>query len=69
MRQVVRNRKQARLEKIIEMATEKRVIVNGDVQKLLNVSDPTATRYLKELVKAGRLNQPGVRRSARYELI
>ncbi len=69
MRQVVQSRKHDRLEKIMEMATQKRVIVNGDVQKLLDVSDPTATNYLRELVRAGRLKKTGVRAGTKYEAL
>jgi len=67
MREVVRSRKQAGLEKIMQMAIEKRVIVNDDVEKLLKVSDATATRYLVELVKAGKLSRSGKDGSSRYE--
>jgi hypothetical protein len=67
MQRVVGARKQARLEKVVMLATEKRVITNDDVQKLLNVSDSTATRYLSELVKTGRLKRSGVRFHERYE--
>ena len=67
MRAVVQSRKQARLEKIMEIATHKRVIVNVDVREALKVSDPTATNYLRELVRAGRLKRNGVRAGTRYE--
>lgn len=67
MRAVVRSKKHARLEKVMEMAIQKRVIVNDDVEKLLKVSDATATRYLSELVKNGRLRRLGKDGGARYE--
>ena len=60
-------RKKAKLEKLIKMANEKKVITNDEVQKLLRVSDATATRYLSTLVKQNRLTVSGNRRSARYE--
>ena len=67
MREVVRAKKQARSEKIVALAVEKRIITNDDVQKLLLVSHATATRYLSELVKSSRLKKLGHRRAARYE--
>ena len=67
MRAVVHAKKLARLEKIIVLAAEKCVIENNDVEKLLKVSDATATRYLNELVKTGRLKRSGVRFHERYE--
>ena len=62
-------RKKAKLEKIIKLANEKKVITNDDVEKFLHVSDATATRYLNILVKQNRLKVSGNRRSARYEPI
>lgn len=38
---------------------KKRDITNDDVEKLLHVSDATATRYLQELEKGGRITQAG----------
>lgn len=67
MRDVARKRKQERLEKIVQMSIEKRIITNNDVEKLLKVSDASATNYLRELVLAGRLKKSGVRASTRYE--
>jgi DeoR/GlpR family transcriptional regulator of sugar metabolism len=67
MQRVVGARKQARLEKVVVLAAEKRVVTNDDVQKLLRVSDATATRYLNELVRQGRLKRSGVRAGTRCE--
>lgn len=64
---VVRARKAGRLEKIMALARERKVITNDDVQKLLTVTDTTATNYLNELVKAARLKRTGFRAAARYE--
>lgn len=61
-------RKRARLEKIMKLAEIKRRITNDDAQKLLRVSDATATRYLAELVQRERLTKRGVKAAARYEL-
>ena len=60
-------RKKAKLEKIMKLAQEKRSITNDQVQKLLRVSDATATRYLSELVRQTRLRRLGANGSTRYE--
>lgn len=65
--EAVQARQKAKLEKIITLAKEKSSITNDEVEKLLHVSDATATRYLVELVKQGRLKRTGVRASSRYE--
>lgn len=62
-------RKTAKLEKIMKMAQTKKTITNDQVEKLLHVSDATATRYLSALVKQGKLKQIGVRGSTHYEII
>ena len=69
MQQVVSQRKQARLEKVVALAREKGSIANDDVQLLLNVSDSTATRYLRELAKIGRLTATGKRGRVRYTVV
>ncbi|MDP3793065.1 MAG: hypothetical protein Q8Q89_05060 [bacterium] len=60
-------RKKAKLEKIMKLANEKKVITNDDVEKLLHVSDATATRYLSGLVKQNRLKRVGLPQNPRYE--
>ena len=60
-------RKKAKLEKIMKLANEKRSITNDQAQKLLHVSDATATRYLSTLVRQGRLKRLGISGSTRYE--
>ena len=62
-------RKKAKLEKIMKLANEKKVVTNDDVEKLIRVSDATATRYLNTLVKQNKLKVSGNRRSAQYEPI
>ena len=52
-------RKRAKLEKIVSLAQSKGKVTNDNVQKLLHCSDATATRYLAELVKRGRLRRVG----------
>ena len=69
MRAGVQAKKHARLEKIVALAAEKRVITNDDIENLLKVSDATATNYLRELVQAGRLRRSGVRAGTKYEVV
>ena len=61
--------KQKKLEKIIVLAQKKKIITNDDVQKLLYVSDATATRYLVKLVAQGRLVRAGNRHDAKYQFV
>ncbi|MEI6304790.1 MAG: DUF977 family protein [Candidatus Taylorbacteria bacterium] len=61
--------KQRKLEKIIQLAQKKGIITNDDVQKLLHVSDATATRYLVKLVEQGRLTRLGSPRDAKYQIV
>ncbi|MFA6306247.1 MAG: DeoR family transcriptional regulator [Patescibacteria group bacterium] len=61
-------RKRAKLEKIMALAQSRGKITNNDAQKLLRVSDATATRYLAELVKQGRLRRVGPANNAFYEI-
>ena len=63
----IRFRKKAKLEKIMKFAQEKRSITNDQAQKLLRVSDATATRYLSELVRQTRLKRTGTTTNIRYE--
>jgi len=61
--------KQKKLDKIIQFAQKKQIITNDDVQKLLRVSDATATRYLVRLVGQGRLARAGNPRDAKYQFL
>ena len=47
------------LQKVLEFLASHGQLTNDDVQKLLGVSDATATRYLEELEKEGRIRQGG----------
>lgn len=67
MQQIVGLRKQERINKVLTHARDKRSIKNDDVQKLLRVSDATATNYLRELVKKGKLRKTGVGKGTKYE--
>ena len=51
--------KQKRLDKIMARLSEKGKITNDEVEKLLRVSDATATRYLDALEKENRIKQTG----------
>ncbi len=55
----IQERRRKKLEKIMTKVTETGKISNNEVQKLLRVSDATATRYLDMLEKEGRLRQEG----------
>ncbi len=46
-------------QKILKLLKEKGRLENDDVQRLLNVSDATAERYLNELEKDGLVKQVG----------
>ncbi len=54
------------LDKILGLAQTKPKISNSDVQALLGVSDPTATRYLEYLVNLGKLTRVGERGQGVY---
>ncbi|OHB24988.1 MAG: hypothetical protein A2542_02695 [Parcubacteria group bacterium RIFOXYD2_FULL_52_8] len=61
-------RKKAKLETIMKFVQEKKSRTNDQVEKLLHVSDATATRYLTQLVKDGRLKRMGKNGSSHYVL-
>lgn len=46
-------------EKILSFLSENEKATNNDIEKLLGVSDATATRYLQELEKDDKINQVG----------
>ena len=54
---------------ILKLLKDKTSISNNDVEKLLSVSDATATNYLQELENEGRIDQIGkTGRSVSYSL-
>lgn len=55
----IQSKKKAKLEKIMAALNTKNKITNDEVEKLLHVSDATATRYLSALEKEGKLQQVG----------
>ncbi len=52
-------KKRENLEKAREFFAERDRVANDDIEKLLGVSDATATRYLDELEKEGLIRQVG----------
>ncbi|KKW20760.1 MAG: Engrailed-1 [Candidatus Adlerbacteria bacterium GW2011_GWC1_50_9] len=58
-RATIQDRKRKKLEKILELLGKKEKITNDEVEKLLHVSDATATRYLSALEKEGKIQQVG----------
>ncbi len=58
-RATIQNRKRIKLEKILSEVAKKGKITNDEVEKLLHVSDATATRYLSQLEKEGKIKQIG----------
>ena len=52
--------KEANKEKILALLREQESVANNDIEKLLGVSDATATRYLNELEQEGKVQQIGV---------
>ena len=58
-RAVIQGRKRKKLDKILEAVTKHGSTTNDQVEKLLHVSDATATRYLTQLEKEGKLKQEG----------
>ena len=59
--------KEKRLYQIVSFLKEKKKITNNDVENLLNISDATATRYLKELEKKGIIEAKGKGRGVFYQ--
>jgi len=57
--QTRQEKKRAKIDKIISLFSKNPKITNDDVEKLLHVSDATATRYLETLEKEGKIRQVG----------
>lgn len=67
-RAVIQNRKRVKLDKILAEITKKGSVTNDQVEKLLRVSDATATRYLSQLEKEGKIQQIGkTGKSVKYQ--
>lgn len=58
-RDKIQFKKRKKLEKVLILFEKKQKITNDEVEKLLHVSDATATRYLSELEKKGKIRQNG----------
>lgn len=58
-RAVIQSRKRKKLDRILEEIAKRGNITNDEVEKLLHVSDATATRYLSQLEKEGKIQQVG----------
>ncbi len=58
-RNMIQFRKRKKLDKVMAMFLKKSKITNDEVEKLLHVSDATATRYLSQLEKENRIKQVG----------
>ncbi len=56
----IQETKHKKLDKIMARMTEKGKITNDEVEKLLHISDATATRYLQALEKENKIKQTGV---------
>jgi len=54
-------------KKILSLFDEKEKVANNDVERLLNVSDATATRYLDKLQAKALIIQKGAGRGVYYE--
>src|SRR3990167_8158686 len=58
-RNAIQFRKRKKLDKVMSLFLEKSKITNDEVEKFLHVSDATATRYLSQLEKEGKIQQSG----------
>lgn len=58
-RQVIQNRKQKKINRILDLFAKRTNITNDEVEKFLHVSDATATRYLEILEKENKIKQSG----------
>lgn len=61
--------KQSRKGKILQIIREKGSVTNNDIETILGVSDASATNYLSELEREGKIEQIGERgRFVSYKL-
>ena len=58
-RNMIQFRKRKKLDKIMTLFLKNSKITNDEVEKFLHVSDATATRYLSQLEKEGKIKQIG----------
>lgn len=58
-REAIQFRRRKKLDRLMSLFLKKSQITNDDVEKLLHISDATATRYLSILEKEGKIKQSG----------
>jgi predicted HTH transcriptional regulator len=58
-RNAIQSRKRKKLDKVMSLFLKHSKITNDEIEKLLHVSDATATRYLSQLEKEGKIKQMG----------
>ena len=58
-RNMIQLRKRKKLDKVMTLFLKKQKITNDEVEKFMHISDATATRYLSELEKEGKIKQTG----------
>ena len=58
-RNAIQFRKRKKLDKVMSLFLQQPKITNDEVEKFLHVSDATATRYLSQLEKEGKIKQSG----------
>ena len=64
----IQSRKQEKLEKILAEVRKKGKITNDRAQLIVRVSHATATRYLSELEKQGKIRQVGTKKGSFYQI-
>jgi hypothetical protein len=58
-RNIIQFRKRKKLDKVMTLFAKQTKITNDEVEKFMHVSDATATRYLSQLEKEGKIKQSG----------
>ncbi len=58
-RNMIQFKKRKKLDKVMTLFLKKQKITNDEVEKFMHVSDATATRYLSQLEKEGKIKQTG----------
>jgi len=58
-RNMIQFRKRKKLDKIMTLFLKKQKITNDEIEKFMHISDATATRYLSQLEKEGKIKQSG----------
>ena len=56
-------------ERVLELVRANKKTTNNDIEKLLGVSDATATRYFDELEKEGKVKQIGTTGNAVFYIL